>query len=132
MAAMRMPAAVAYNPQLFALSIGIAIVAATAALWATLRLSGVWSAFGAAAIMGVAVSGMHYTGMAAMRVYPHNGSSMAMGGADAAAFLLPLVVGGSITTLLLSPPLAPSPPGDEVSPPAWVMRQNGTGKGPPT
>src|SRR5258708_12873681 len=79
MAAMRMPARMSYNPQLFALSIAIAIVAATAALWATLRLSGVWSAFGAAAIMGVAVSGMHYTAMAPMRVYPHNGSPRAYG-----------------------------------------------------
>jgi NO-binding membrane sensor protein with MHYT domain len=30
-------------------------------------------AFGAALIMGVAVSGMHYTGMAAMHVYRPNG-----------------------------------------------------------
>src|SRR5258707_15014061 len=89
MAAMRMPARMSYNPQLFALSIAIAIVAATAALWATLRLSGVWSAFGAAAIMGVAVSGMHYTGMAAMRVYPHNRSALATGGGAAPAVLPP-------------------------------------------
>src|SRR5260221_14646125 len=104
MAAMRMPARMSYNPQLFALSIAIAIVAATAALWATLRLSGVWSAFGAAAIMGVAVSGMHYTGMAAMRVYPHNGSSMGFGGGHGPAVFLPLVGGGVLPNLLLTPP----------------------------
>src|SRR5258707_8268451 len=121
MAAMRMPARMSYNPQLFALAIVIAIVAATAALWATLRLSGVWSAFGAAAIMGVAVSGMHYTGMAAMRVYPHNGSSMAMGGADAPAFLLPLFFGVAITTLLLTATIALSPPAHQIFAQAELM-----------
>src|SRR5260221_7739969 len=123
MAAMRMPARMSYHPELLALSIATAIVAAAAALWATLRLSGVWSAFGAAAIMGVAVSGMHYTGMAAMRVYPHNGSSMAMGGADAAAFLLPLVVGGSLTTFVPTATIALSPTAAEISARAGRMRQ---------
>ncbi len=40
MAALRMPARMSYSPQLFALSVLIAIVAATAALWAALRLRG--------------------------------------------------------------------------------------------
>src|SRR5580698_1866747 len=66
MAAMEMRATMSYKPTLFALSIVIAIVAATAALWAALRLRGFWHTAGAAMIMGVAVSGMHYTGMAAM------------------------------------------------------------------
>jgi hypothetical protein len=117
---------------LFALSIAIAIVAATAALWATLRLGGFWSAFGAAAIMGVAVSGMHYTGMAAMRVYPPNGSSMAMAGADAAAFLLPLVVGVSITTFVLTATIALSPTADEISAEAELMRKIDSVKAQPT
>jgi len=123
MAAMRMPAAVSYNPQLFALSIVIAIVAATAALWATLRLSGFWSAFGAAAIMGVAVSGMHYTGMAAMRVWPPGGHAMPAGGASAAAFLLPLIVGVSVTTFVLTAVIALSPTAAEMSAEAELMRK---------
>jgi NO-binding membrane sensor protein with MHYT domain len=132
MAAMRMPARMSYNPQLFALSIVIAIVAATAALWATLRLSGFWSAFGAAAIMGVAVSGMHYTGMAAMRVYPPSGPSMGMGGADAAAFLLPLIVGVSVTTFVLTATIALSPTAAEISAEAELMRKIDTVKAQPT
>jgi NO-binding membrane sensor protein with MHYT domain len=123
MAAMRMPAKVSYNPQLFALSILIAVVAATAALWATLRLGGVWPALGAAAIMGVAVSGMHYTGMAAMRVWPPAGHAMAMGGASAAAFLLPLIVGVSVTTFVLTATIALSPTADEISAEAELMRK---------
>ena len=123
MAAMRMPARVTYNPQLFALSILIAIVAATAALWATLRLGGVWSALGAAAIMGVAVSGMHYTGMAAMRVWSPAGHPMATGGASATAFLLPLIIGVSVTTFVLTATIALSPTADEISQEAELMRK---------
>ncbi len=69
MAAMRMPDIVRYNNTLVAVSIVIAVVAGTAALWAALRLSTVWSTLVASLIMGVAVSGMHYTGIAAMHVY---------------------------------------------------------------
>ncbi|HEX7996464.1 MAG TPA: MHYT domain-containing protein [Streptosporangiaceae bacterium] len=142
MAAMRMPGRMSYNPGLFALSILIAIVAATAALWFALRLGGFWPGFFAALIMGVAVSGMHYTGMAAMRVYPPSGSPMAMGGADAAAFLLPLIVGVSVTTFVLTAAIALSPTAAEISEEAELMRKieglqaqtyvngNGNGAGP--
>ncbi len=123
MAAMRMPARMSYDPRLFGLSIVIAIGAATAALWAALRLAGFWSTLGAAAIMGVAVSGMHYTGMAAMHVYPAAGQSMAMGGADAAAFLLPLIVGVSVTSFVLTATIALSPTAAELTAEAELMRK---------
>jgi len=123
MAAMRMPARMSYDPQLFGLSIVIAVVAATAALWFALRLSSFWSALGAAAIMGVAVSGMHYTGMAAMHVFPPNGAPMATNGADAAAFLLPLIVGVSVTTFVLTATIALSPTAAEISEEAELMRK---------
>ncbi len=112
-----------YAPGLFALSIVIAIVAATAALWFALRLGGFWSGFGAALIMGVAVSGMHYTGMAAMRVYAPDGSPMAMSGADASAFLLPLIVGVSVTTFVLTAAIALSPTAAEITEEAELMRK---------
>ena len=123
MAAMRMPATMSYNPALFALSVVIAIVAATAALWAALRLRGVRSTLGAAAIMGVAISGMHYTGMAAMHIYRPTGAPMAMGGASAESFLLPLVIGVSVITFLLTATLALSPTEDEMSAEAELMRR---------
>ena len=123
MAAMRMPARMSYDPALFALSVVIAIVASTAALWAALRLRGIRSTLGAALIMGVAISGMHYTGMAAMHVYPANGVAMAMGGASAEAFLLPLVIGVSIITFLLTATLALSPTEAEMSAEAELMRR---------
>ncbi len=125
MAAMRMPGRMSYSPGLFAVSVLIAIVAATAALWFALRLGGFWPGFGAALIMGVAVSGMHYTGMAAMHVFPPDGAPMAMGGADASAFLLPLIVGVSVTTFVLTAAIALSPTAAEISEEAELMRKIG-------
>jgi NO-binding membrane sensor protein with MHYT domain len=123
MAAMRMPATISYNAGLFAVSIVIAIIAATAALWAALRLRGFWPTLVAAAIMGVAVSGMHYTGMAAMHVYSPHGHAMAMGGASAEAFLLPLIIGVSVITFVMTATIALSPTAEEISEEAELMRR---------
>ncbi len=65
MAAIIMPADLSYDPLLFALSIVIAVVAATVALWLAFNLRGNLQRFGSAIVMGLAVCGMHYTGMAA-------------------------------------------------------------------
>lgn len=123
MAAMRMPAGMSFNPVIFALSVLIAIGAATAALWAALRLGGFWSALGAAAIMGVAVSGMHYTGMAAMHVWAPHGPMTMGGGVSATSFLLPLIVGVSVTTFVLTATIALSPTAAEISEEAELMRK---------
>jgi NO-binding membrane sensor protein with MHYT domain len=117
MAAIRMPARMTYSPLIFGLSVVIAIVAATAALWAALRLRGTAATLGAALIMGVAVSGMHYTGMAAMHLYPAqdgHGMLMAGGGATAETFLLPLIIGISILAFILTATLALSPTDQEM------------------
>jgi two-component system, sensor histidine kinase and response regulator len=73
MAAMRMQAAISYDPLPVAASVLIAIGASMAALWLFLRLnrgdltSGTKTLLkgGAALVMGAAIVGMHYTGMAA-------------------------------------------------------------------
>ena len=71
MAAMQMEPPVRYHPPLFAASIVIAIAASMAALWIAFQLrtetirSAIWKKTGSALIMGFAISGMHYTGMAA-------------------------------------------------------------------
>ncbi|MCH1880445.1 ATP-binding protein [Alcaligenes ammonioxydans] len=72
MAAMRMAPLLRYEPVTFFLSIGVAVILATLALWIRFRLhrtrltllqrvviSGI--------VLGLAISGMHYTGMAAAR-----------------------------------------------------------------
>jgi NO-binding membrane sensor protein with MHYT domain len=128
MAAMRMPARMTYNPALLGASVVIAIVAATAALWAALRLRGTAVTLGAALIMGVAVSGMHYTGMAAMHLYPPGtGSGMLMtgGGATAETFLLPLVIGISVLAFILTATLALSPTHQELQAEKDLMERIG-------
>ncbi len=134
MAAMRMPARMTYNPEIFAVSIVIAVVAATAALWAALNLSGIPATLGAALIMGVAVSGMHYTGMAAMHLFaPGAGGGMNMngGGASAETFLLPLLVGISILAFIMTATLALSPTDAELREDAALLERIETyGAGP--
>jgi PAS domain S-box-containing protein len=71
MAAMRMPAHLHYDQLYVALSVFIAIGASTAALWLAFRTSVVWQKVAAAAVMGFAISGMHYTGMAAATFTAH-------------------------------------------------------------
>ena len=75
MAAMRLPAIAHYDLQLVALSAGIAVVVSLVALWLTHYLhnqaTGIWwQKIGAAALMGIAVPMMHYTGMAAVCFSP--------------------------------------------------------------
>jgi NO-binding membrane sensor protein with MHYT domain/CheY-like chemotaxis protein len=70
MAAMQMSPAIQYDPLLFAASILIAIAASAGAIWIGYRLRestpGAWLAqIAAAVLMGFAIVGMHYTGMAA-------------------------------------------------------------------
>ena len=70
MAAMIMPAKITYDPTLFWASIAIAVVAATVALWLAFNLRGNLQRFGSAFVMGIAVCGMHYTGMYALKLEP--------------------------------------------------------------
>ncbi len=115
MAAMRMPAAVRYDSVLVVASVAIAVFAGTAALWAGLHVRGMWSTLGASLIMGVAVSGMHYTGMAAMTMYPAPDQGAGMtSGATAAGFLFPLVAGISVLTFVLSLVIVLSPTDEEI------------------
>jgi len=124
MAAMVMPDAVRYSTALVALSIVIAVVAGTAALWAALRLSAVWSTLAASLIMGVAVSGMHYTGIAAMRVSASRGPGLMagmQGGVSAQAFLLPLIIGISVLAFILTVVISLSPTDAEIREDAALM-----------
>jgi len=75
---------ISYEPWLVAASIGIAAAASFAALWLAFQLRSGQSKHialargAAAAVMGLAISGMHYTGMAASRFAP---GSYCLGGA---------------------------------------------------
>jgi NO-binding membrane sensor protein with MHYT domain len=124
MAAMRMPDTVRYDRTLVVLSVVIAVVAGTAALWAALRLATVGATLVASLIMGVAVSGMHYTGMAAMRVYGTQNPGMLAsmsGGVSAQVFLLPLIVGISLLAFALTVVISLSPTEAEMREDAALM-----------
>ncbi|RFU85230.1 hypothetical protein DY218_18200 [Streptomyces triticagri] len=92
MAGMRLSGTLEYDTPTVALSVVIAVVAATAALWAAVQVRGIAWSLAASLVMGLAVSGMHYTGMAALSVHLHDAAPGAVG--DSSADLLaPLMIG---------------------------------------
>ncbi|MEV0365769.1 MHYT domain-containing protein [Nocardia fusca] len=97
MYAMKTDVEIGYEWSTVALSMVIAVIAATAALWFTLNVRGALATVGAALVMGVAVAGMHYTGMYAMHLGEQH--HMAPSGAGAAQLLTPLIVGVSLLTV---------------------------------
>jgi NO-binding membrane sensor protein with MHYT domain len=62
--------------------------------------------------VGIGVATMHYLGMAAMRVYA--GGMPGMPGASSESFLLPLVLGISVITFVLTIMISLSPNADEI------------------
>ncbi|MEU7055599.1 MHYT domain-containing protein [Streptomyces sp. NPDC046197] len=92
MAGMRLNGWFAYNTLTVAASVVIAVVAATAALWAAGQVRGFLWSVGASLAMGLAVTGMHYTGMAALSVHVHDTGSTATGESPA-ALLAPMLIG---------------------------------------
>ncbi|MFY1670756.1 MHYT domain-containing protein [Plantactinospora sp. WMMB334] len=91
MAAMQLRGRIDYEGSLVAASVLIGVVAATAALWLAVTVRGTRAVTGAAFVMGFAVSGMHYTGMAAMSVQARP-SAPAPTGASGATLLLPIML----------------------------------------
>src|SRR5918999_4570426 len=63
MAAMKLPADISYRVGYVALSVVIAVLASTAALWLAFRTAALLQSLLAAVVMGLAISGMHYTAM---------------------------------------------------------------------
>jgi len=114
-AAMVMPDSTSYSPPLFLLSVLIAIVAGTAALWIGRWVRGTGATAAAALVMGVAVSGMHYTGVAALRVQagPMPGAPVAPG-VTADSFLLPLLLGITLVSFVLAVMTSVAPTEDEI------------------
>jgi NO-binding membrane sensor protein with MHYT domain len=126
MEAMSMPDTMRYNAPLFVLSVLIAVVAGTAGLWAGTRVRSISATLVASLIFGVAVSGMHYTGMAAMKVYPDatSGGSMAsMGGASSISFIVPLLAGISLLMFGLTLAVTLSPNEAEIHEDAVLNRR---------
>lgn len=97
--AMRMTGHMEFSLPVVGLSVLVAIVAATAALWLSVNVRGRAAMLGAALIMGVAVSGMHYTGMAALTITGEPG--VPTSGTTAIDLLGPLILGIAALTVAL-------------------------------
>src|SRR5579859_5495828 len=70
MASMRMAPSLRYDPGFFTLSIAVAVVLAELALWIRFAMGQRrFARLASGTVMGLAISGMHYTGMAAARFY---------------------------------------------------------------
>jgi NO-binding membrane sensor protein with MHYT domain len=124
MGAVRVQASLSYNYALVAASVIIAVIAGTAALWMALRLDSVWSTFIASLIAGMAVNGMHYTGMAAVQAQAAPG--LVVNTADTAgatAFLLPLILGLSSVGFIFSAIIALSPTAAEIVEEGELMKR---------
>ncbi|MEH0443274.1 MHYT domain-containing protein [Streptomyces sp. B21-102] len=92
MAGMRLNGTFEYNTLTVYASVAIAMAAATAALWAAGQVRGFLWSVGAALVMGLAVTGMHYTGMAALSVHLHTGGAQTPGDSPA-TLLAPMLIG---------------------------------------
>jgi NO-binding membrane sensor protein with MHYT domain/nitrogen-specific signal transduction histidine kinase len=104
MAAINVPAALRWDDRLVGASVGIAIAASFVGLALAYRLrsdegaGGVLRRLGSASVMGLAIAGMHYTGMAAARFTAPGRTGVAAGGLLATG---DLAVGVTLSTLLI-------------------------------
>ncbi|MCK5662192.1 MAG: hypothetical protein KAI17_01850 [Thiotrichaceae bacterium] len=100
MMTMIMPADTTYDMSIVGLSAVIAVVASIVALWLAFNLRGKMQRFGSAFVMGVAVCGMHYTGMAAATITP-NGATVDVSSSYFSAESLGILLFG-VAAILLS------------------------------
>ncbi|MGW3231621.1 MHYT domain-containing protein [Kitasatospora sp. NPDC001095] len=112
MAALRMHGGLHYDPGTVAASVLVAVGAATAALWSAVTIRNVYAAAAAAMAMGLAVSCMHYTGMAAVHVRLEP-TRTELGGVSPMEFVFPLAVGLGSFLFLASAFVALSPTAQE-------------------
>lgn len=103
MSAMRMPGQITYNPALWLLSAAIALIASYAALYLFHRLRhvpdfSVWKLI-CAIVMGIAICGMHYTGMAAAQFTYTGEAHQAMASDEQPQFFL--LVGVALSTFII-------------------------------
>lgn len=100
MAAMRVDADIHYDTVRVGLSIAIAVVAATVAFWLAVNVRGTLAIIGSALVMGVAVNGMHFTGMSAMSAHEHP-TPGDPSGATASNLLVPIVLAVILVVIAL-------------------------------
>lgn len=131
MASVHINGSIHYRGDLVAASLAIAIVAATVALWLVFNIGTFAGAVASALVMGLAVSSMHYTAMAAVSADLADAAAP-VAGATATEFLVPFTIGlGALLlagfTVIAVSPVELGPRDDEDEPyaaPAEGEREN--------
>jgi NO-binding membrane sensor protein with MHYT domain len=124
MAAMRLNGDINYGTSRVAMSIGIAVVAATVALWLAVTVRKASAIMASALIMGVAVNGMHFTGMSAMAVRPEQATGP-LAGATAPTLLIPIGVAVLFGVLGLAYALMAAPTDEDRAGLAYMAARQG-------
>jgi PAS domain S-box-containing protein len=109
MAAMQMAAVLRYDPIMFGVSIAVAVSLAVLALWVRFgiqawalgRLTKPVQALLSGGVMGLAIAGMHYTGMAAARFIGRPQSPTALALPDAGTIALSITLVSVVATVLV-------------------------------
>ncbi|MSS76787.1 MAG: hypothetical protein EXR90_08060 [Methyloglobulus sp.] len=92
MLAMNVQADILWDKTIIAASVGIAVAASIVALWLAVHVKHMWQMVVSALVMGVAVCGMHYTGMVAVD-FVHN---------DALPYISPVTATSSVLALVIA------------------------------
>jgi len=90
MSAMRVNATITYDTVRVVVSIAIAVVAATVALWLAVTVRRPAAVLVSALVMGVAVNGMHFTGMSAMAAHNLHNTDQLPPGTPGHSLLVPI------------------------------------------
>ena len=101
-AAMHVAGTISYRPTLVAASAGIAVTAATVALWFIATVRGWGRILAASAVMGVAVCGMHYTAMAAIEVHLGGIAPEWVPGLRPLVLIVPIIVVTAVTVVAVA------------------------------
>jgi NO-binding membrane sensor protein with MHYT domain len=102
MSGMQMNADLTYRAGVVGLSLLIAVIAATIALFFAFTVRRTWATVAAALVMGVGICGMHYTGMAAAIVTPRlDFSATAVSGINPLSLALPVFGISSVLLFVL-------------------------------
>ncbi|MFY1615228.1 MHYT domain-containing protein [Micromonospora sp. WMMD736] len=119
MAAMRLNGSLGYDTLRVVLSVVIAVVAATVALWLAMTVRRGLAIFASALVMGVAVNGMHFTGMSALSVHLHERSG-GVTGTGVSALLVPIILAVIFGVVGLLYALLAAPTDDDLAAAAYL------------
>jgi NO-binding membrane sensor protein with MHYT domain len=99
MAALHVSGRIHFDPALVTASAVVAVAASTAALWFAVSVKGWGPMAGAAGLMGLAIFGMHYTGMASMSVELSTSVSTTVNGIKPLLMIVPITLVSSAMIL---------------------------------